>query len=73
MSVTLAQIICFKINVILTFQCTINYFFPIIPLNYYYAHTFQSIIMENASIDNKAILVKVSCFWTTLLHFLIYV
>jgi len=32
MSVTLAKIICFKMNVILIFQYTINYFFPMVPL-----------------------------------------
>jgi len=33
---------CFKINVTFSFQCTINYLFPTIPLNYSHAHYFQS-------------------------------
>jgi len=39
-------------------------FFPIVLLNYYYVQHFQSIIMKNAPIVNKTILVKVSSLWT---------
>jgi len=53
MSVTLTKIICLKMNVVLTFQCTINYFFPIVPLIVTIHTTFKVSFCTLIYIDGK--------------------
>ena len=40
MSVTLAKKNCFKMNVTFSFQYNNNFFFSIVPSNWYFAHYF---------------------------------